>query len=131
MKSQKNRQCTAQIPKYFVIYIMASLKMHLIIKQASARRQIFEAVNLAFIIFKKIFSQNCHLRHFSFFREIFVMHFDPTRTFDMGEIRDTNLPKKSRNAQEIAILTKKSNIFIKAKLTASKNCLLDLACFMI
>ena len=49
MKSQKNGQSTAQITRYFVIYKMASLKMHQIIKQASPSRQLFEAVNFTFM----------------------------------------------------------------------------------
>ena len=49
MKSQKNGQSTAQIARYFVIYKRASLKMHQIIKQASPSRQLFKAVNFAFM----------------------------------------------------------------------------------
>ena len=37
------------------------------------------------------------------------------RTLDRGKTRDTNLPKKRRNAQKMVILTKKSKNFIKAK----------------
>ena len=44
---------------------------------------------------------------------------------------DTNLLKKRRNALKMAILTKKSKIFIKAKLTVLKSCLLGPTCFMI
>ena len=39
--------------------------------------------------------------------------------------------KKSRKVQKRAFLTKKSKIFIQAKLTVSKSCLLEPACFMI
>ena len=49
MKSQKNGQSTAQIARYFVIYKRASLKMHQYIKQASPSRQLFKAVNFAFM----------------------------------------------------------------------------------
>ena len=45
----KNGQSTAQITRYFVIYKRASLKMHQIIKQASPSRQLFKAVNFAFM----------------------------------------------------------------------------------
>ena len=38
---------------------------------------------------------------------------------------------KKRDALKTAILTKKSKIFIKAKLTVSKSCLLELFGFMI
>ena len=40
-------------------------------------------------------------------------------------------PKKSRKVQKRAVLIKKSKIFMKAKLTVSKSCLLGPACFMI
>ena len=40
-------------------------------------------------------------------------------------------PKKSRKTQKMAIFTKKSKFFIKAKLTASKSCLLGPTCSMI
>ena len=39
-------------------------------------------------------------------------------------------PRKSREAQKRAFLTKKSKIFIKAKLTVSKSCLLGPVPFM-
>ena len=59
------------------------------------------------------------------------MHYGHNRTHDRGKTRDTNLPKKRRNALKMVILTKKSKIFIKAKLTVSKSCLLEPTCFMI
>ena len=40
-------------------------------------------------------------------------------------------PKKRRDALKTAIFTNKSKIFIKAKLTVSKSCLLGLLSFMI
>ena len=40
-------------------------------------------------------------------------------------------PEKRRNVLKMAVLTKKSKIFIKAKLTASKSCLLGLVYSMI
>ena len=46
-------------------------------------------------------------------------------------ICDANHPRKSRKTQKMAIFTKKSKIFIKAKLTVSKSCLLEPVCFMI
>ena len=58
------------------------------------------------------------------------MHYGPNRTLDRGKTRDTNLPKKRRNALKMVILTKKSKIFIKAKLTVSKSCPLELVLFM-
>ena len=52
------------------------------------------------------------------------MHYGRNRTLDRGKTRDTNLPKKRRNALKMLILTKKSKVFIKAKLTVSKSYLL-------
>ena len=46
-------------------------------------------------------------------------------------ICEANHPRKSRKAQKMAIFTKKSKFFIKAKLTASKSCLLGPTCSMI
>ena len=48
-----------------------------------------------------------------------------------ADMHDENLSEKRRNAQKMAILTKKSKIFIKAKLTVSKSCLLGPACSII
>ena len=59
------------------------------------------------------------------------MHYGHNRTLKRGRTRDTNLPKKRRNAQKMVILTKESKKFIKAKLTFSKSCLLGSTCFMI
>ena len=44
---------------------------------------------------------------------------------------DTNLPKNGENAPEMALLTKKSKIFIKAKLAVSKSYQLGLVYLMI
>merc|ERR1712026_418230 len=60
-----------------------------------------------------------------------VMHYGRNRTLERGRMRDTNLPKKRRNAQKMVILTKESKNFIKAKLTVSKSYPLGLVCFMI
>ena len=59
------------------------------------------------------------------------MYYGRNRTLDRGKTRDTNHQGKSRKAPKRAILTKKSKIFIKAKLTVSKSCLLEPTCFMI
>ena len=59
------------------------------------------------------------------------MHYGRNRTLERDRTRDTNLPKKRRNAQKMVILTKESKNFIKAKLTVSKSCLLGLLGFMI
>ena len=59
------------------------------------------------------------------------MHYGRNRTLEWGRTRDTNLPKKRRNAQKMVILTNESKNFIKAKLTVSKSCLLGPTYFMI
>ena len=59
------------------------------------------------------------------------MHYGRNRTLDRGKTRDTNLPNKRRNALKMVILTKKSKIFIKAKLTDSKSCLVRFVYLMI
>ena len=59
------------------------------------------------------------------------MHYGHNQTHDRGKTRDTNLPQKRRNALKMVILTKKSKIFIKAKLTVSICCLLGTACSII
>ena len=59
------------------------------------------------------------------------MHYGRNRTLDAGKISRQKSPRKRRNALKMAFLTKKSKIFIKAKLTVSKKCILGPACFMI
>ena len=59
------------------------------------------------------------------------MHFLPDHVFDYGRKAWRESPKKRRDALKRAILTKKSKIFIKAKLTVSKSCLLGLLGFLI
>ena len=59
------------------------------------------------------------------------MHFFPDHVFDSGCKAWRKSPRKRRDALKTAILTKKSKIFIKAKLTVSKSCLLELLGFMI
>ena len=48
-----------------------------------------------------------------------------------ADMHDENLSEKRRNALKMAILTKKSKNFIKAKLTVSKSYLLGLVYFMV
>ena len=52
------------------------------------------------------------------------MHYGRNRTLDMGRNSRHKSPRKSRNALEIAFLTKILIMFIKAKLTVSKSYLL-------
>ena len=65
------------------------------------------------------------------FSGVCVMHFLPDHVFDYGRKAWRESPKKRRDALKRAILTKKSKIFIKAKLTVSKSCLLGLLGFLI
>ena len=59
------------------------------------------------------------------------MHYGRNRTRDPEELRDANLPKKSRNTLKMVFFTRESKIFIKAKLMVSKSCLLGVLSFMI
>ena len=59
------------------------------------------------------------------------MHYRSIRTLDLESNVWQESSENWRNAPEIAILTKKSKIFIKAKLTVSKSYLLGLVYFMI
>ena len=49
MKSQKNNQVDAQISRYFVIYISATLKMQQKIKLTYSSRQLFIKITFAFM----------------------------------------------------------------------------------
>ena len=53
------------------------------------------------------------------------------RTRDPGRNAGQKSPVKRRDALKTAILANESKIFIKAKLTVSKSCLLGLLSFMI
>ena len=120
-------------------------KMQQIIKEAGPSRQLFETVNFAFV---KIFHFLLKTALFG----AFLLFLGDSRhklrpkielggkineliTKPPSSIFGRNLwrksPKKSRKAPKRAILTKKSKIFIKAKLTVLKSCLLELTCFMI
>ena len=105
--------------------------MQKIIKSRSPSRQLLETVNFAFM---KIFDSLVKIAVFKatlLFLEIRVNLYGRNRTLERGRTRDTNLPQKRRNAQKMLILTKKSKISIKAKLTVSKSYLLGLVYFMI
>ena len=114
---------------------MASLKMQQIIKQTSPSRQLFEAVNFAFMKFFHFQSKQPFLGHFSFFLRDSCHPYlsgSSVRVRPYSAITlDRNLLEKRRNVLKMAVLTKKSKIFIKAKLTASKSCLLGLVYSMI
>ena len=60
-----------------------------------------------------------------------VMLYGRNRTRDLGRNAFSESPGKRRGALKTAILANESKIFIKAKLTVSKSCLLGLLGFMI
>ena len=59
------------------------------------------------------------------------MHYGRNQTLDAGKTSQHKSPRKRRNAIKMAFLTKKSKIFIKAKLTVSKSYLLGLVYLLI
>ena len=59
------------------------------------------------------------------------MPYGRNRTRDPGRNACRESPKKRRDALKTAILANESKIFIKAKLTVSKSCILGLLCFVI
>ena len=112
--------------------------MQQIIKQAGPSRQLFETVNFAFM---KIFDFLVKTALFGAFLLFFgdlrhksrpkieIGDQSPSAVFRRNLWRKS--PKKSRKVQKRAVLIKKSKIFIKAKLTVSKSCLLGPAYFKI
>ena len=69
--------------------------------------------------------------HFSYSQEIRVTRYCHDRALESGSNAEHKSFKNKRNAQKMAILTKKSKIFIKAKLILLKSCLLGLVCLII
>ena len=118
---------TLKLQRYFVIYKRSPLKMQKIKKPRSPSRQLLETVNFAFM---KIFD---FLVKIAIFRAslLFLRFMVVIELMIREEMHDANLPKKRRNALKMVILTKKSKIFIKAKLTVSKSYLLGLVYLMI
>ena len=109
----------------------ASPKMQQIIKHAGSSRQHFETVNFAFMNFLILQSKWSFLGHFSIFWKICVICYLPDQVFEWTRNAWRKSPEKKRNVPKMAILTKKSKIFIKAKLTVSKSYLLGLVYLMI
>ena len=105
--------------------------MQEIIKRVGPSRQLFETVNFAFMKIFDFLVKIAIFEAFFNFLEIRVMHYGSIRTLDLVSNVWHESSKNWRNAPEIAILTKKSKIFIKAKLTVSKSYLLGLVYFMI
>ena len=119
--------------------------MQQIIKQVGSSRQLFETVNFAFMknfdflvkiaifgAFLLFLGDLCHKLQLKIERGGYTICsiIQPPSSIS-AVICDMNHPRKSRKAQKMAILTKKSKFFIKAKLTVSKSCLLGPACSII
>ena len=116
---------------YFVVYKRSPLKMQKITKLRCPSRQLLETVNFAFMKIFDFLVKIAVFRASLFLGEIRVMHFFPDHKFDYDHNPWRESPKKRRDVLKTAILTKKSKIFIKAKLTVSKSCLLGHLGFMI
>ena len=100
--------------------------MQKIIKPKCPSRQLLETVNFAFMKIFDFIVKKAIFTVFLLFLEILVTQFFPDHEFDYGRNAWRESPKKKRDALKTAILTKKSKIFIKAKLTVSKSYLLGL-----
>ena len=122
---------TLKLQRYFVIYKRSPLKMQKIIKPRSPSRQLLETVNFAFMKFFDSLVKIAVFRASLLFWEICVMRYGRNRTCDPGRNAWRKSPQKKRDGLKTAILTKKSKIFIKAKLTVSKSWLLRHWGFMI
>ena len=105
------------------------------IKQAGPSRQLFETVNFAFMKIFDFLVKIAIFRTFLLFSGDFRQALQPYMVWlehlIRADMHDENLSEKRRNVLKMAILTKKWKIFIKAKLTASKSCLLGLVYSMI
>ena len=116
--------------------------MQKFIKGTGPSRQLFETVNFAFMkifdflkiktalfgAFLLFLGDLCHKLWLKMELSGYICS-APSSIFGSNLWRKS--PKKSRKAQKRAVLIKKSKIFIKAKLSVSKSCLLGPACFMI
>ena len=115
---------------------MASTKRNKIKKTDSTFfNQFFETVNFAFMKIFDFLVKIAIFRAFLLFSERFSSCISARIKYSSQTVNGRNArwksPKKRRNVLKMAVLTKKSKIFIKAKLTASKSCLLGLVYFMI
>ena len=108
--------------------------MQQILKLTSPNRQLIEAVKLLcnFLIF---LVKTAIFRTFLLFSEDFRLELQSYTIWlehlIWADMHVENLSEKRRNALKMAILTKKWKISIKAKLTASISCQLQLVYFMI
>ena len=107
-------------------------------KQAGPSRQLFETVNFAFMkIFDFLVKIAIFLALLLFLSDLcnklrpkierggyVISSIISHQARFSAVICVANHPRKSRKTQKMAIFTKKSKIFIKAKLTVSKSCLL-------
>ena len=90
-----------------------------------------ETVNFAFM---KFFNSLVKITNFWAFLHFWgdLRHaLQPQSNTWLGQNAWNKSPQKRRNALKMVILTEKSKIFIKAKLTVSKRCLLGPTYFMI
>ena len=114
---------------------MASLKMQQIIKYTSPSRQLFEAVNFAFMKILHFLVKIAISRVFLLFSERFSSCISARIKYSSQTVYGRNAwrksPEKKEKCPKMAVLNQKSKIFIKAKLTASKSCLLGLVYSMI
>ena len=95
--------------------------MQEIIKQVGPSRQLFETVNFAFMKIFDFLVKIAIFEHFFIFWKIRVIRYFPDHVFEWTRNAWRKSPKKWRNASKMAILTTKSKIFLKVKLTVSKH----------
>ena len=109
----------------------ASPKMQQIIKRRALLDNFSRPPTLLLWNFLILQSKQPFLGHFSIFWKNLVMCYLPDQLFDWTRNAWCKSPEKKRNDPEMAILTKKSKIFIKAKLAVSKSYIWGLVYFMI
>ena len=108
---------------------MELFKMHQIIKPTCPIRQLFIKITFAFM---KLFDFLVKIfEHLSFDREICVTRYCRDWVLVLGSNAWCESLNQKRNAPKMAILTRKSKIFIKAKVIFMKSCLLGHVGFMI
>ena len=110
---------------------MKLFKMHQIIKPTCPSRQLFIKITFAFMKNFDFVVKIAILEHFSFDRWICVTQYCLKPTLDWGSKAWRESIEQKRNAPKMAILTKKSKIFIKSKVIFMKSCLLGQVGFMI
>ena len=108
---------------------MKLFKMHRIIKPTCPIRQLFIKITFAFM---KIFDFLVKIAIFgAFLFRSRDSHYCPEPTLDRGSNAWRKSLDRKRNTPKMAILTKKSRIFIKTKVIFMKSCLQGHVGFMI